>query len=116
VGRQKGVYYGFGYRYVMPQVGAWVNAGADYHGGFHCPASGPSAFSYVSLDRSTVPDRLITGSYCSSGDPGRVAAWPLNGAPGHGELVASGDGRVHATEALRLSTNQIQGAVAINGT
>jgi hypothetical protein len=106
----------FGYRYVMPQVGAWVNAaGPDNHDeGNSCSGTGAPKFSYVSLDRSETPDRLITGEYCnSSRDIGRVARWPLDGASGR--LAADASGRVHASEAYRLSANQIQGAVSSGG-
>jgi hypothetical protein len=116
IGRQNGVYYGFGYRYVMPQVDAWVNAaGPDNDGDFACKASGAPKFSFVSLDRSEVPDRLITGEYCSSKDPGRVARWPLNGATGQ-LLPDPRDGRVHASEAYRLPDHNAQGAVSYGGT
>lgn len=116
------VYRGFGYRYVMPQVGAWVNAAGpdnnDHH--FHCAAKGAPGFSFISLDRSEVPDRLITGQYCNqqprrlgANDVGRVARWPLDGNTGR--LQPSADGMVHATEAYRLATDQIQGAVSFGG-
>jgi hypothetical protein len=106
----------FGYRYVMPQVGAWVNAAGpdDNDPGNTCSGRGAPKFSYVSLDRSETPDRLITGEYCSTGDLGRVARWPLNGATG--ELIPQADGRVLATDAYRSAADQIQGAVSYGGT
>jgi hypothetical protein len=113
-------YRAFGYRYVMPQVGAWVNAaGPDAGGSGHCPGpedeEGAPKFSYVGLDRSEVPDQLITGEYCSSGDNGRVARWPLNGDTG--ELLPDQiDGRVFATDAYRLPARNIQGAVSYDDT
>lgn len=110
------IYRGFGYRYVMPQVDAWVNAAGPDNDDkkFRCKASGAPAFSSIALDRSEVPDRLITSQYCRTGDRGRVARWPLNGDTG--QLQPSGDGRVHATEAYRLAKDQIQGAVSYDGT
>jgi hypothetical protein len=99
----------FGYRYVMPQVGAWVNdAGPDNDDpGSTCSGSGAPKFSYVSLDRSQTPDQLITGEYCATGDTGRVAHWPVPGPA---------DGRVRASAAYRLPRDQIQGAVSYGGT
>jgi hypothetical protein len=107
----------FGYRYVMPQVGAWVNAaGPDNDDpGTTCSGAGAPKFSYVSLDRSATPDQLITGEYCSTGDNGRVARWPLDGVTG--ELLPNPvDGRVRAADAYRLAADQIQGAVSYAGT
>lgn len=116
IGRQDGVYYGFGYRYVMPQVGAWVNAaGPDNDGTFACKGSGAPKFSYVSIDRSAVPDRLVTGEYCSSKDPGRVARWPLDGATGQ-LMPDPRDGHVHATDVYRLPDHNVQGAVSNGAT
>jgi hypothetical protein len=64
IGRQNGVYYGFGYRYVMPQVDAWVNAaGPDNDGKFACKGTGAPKFSYMSIDRSEVPDRYLSRSH-----------------------------------------------------
>lgn len=106
-------YRGFGYRYVMPQVGAWINAAGpdNTDPGTTCSGEGAPKFSYISVDRSEAPDQLITGEYCSSGDEGRVARWPLNGDTG--ELLPDQvDGRVFATDAYRLPRDQIQGAVS----
>lgn len=111
------VYRGYGYRYVMPQVDAWVNdAGPDNSDkGNRCAGTGAPKFSYISLDRSEVPERLITGEYCGKrGDVGRVARWPLDGTSGT-LLADQQDGRVHATDAHRLAANQIQGAVSYGG-
>jgi hypothetical protein len=110
-----GAYRGFGYRYVMPQVDAWVNAaGPDAGPGEHCPGAGAPKFSYMAVDRSEDPDRLITGEFCDdTGDVGRVARWPLDAATGRPAVAA--DGLVHASEAYRLAGNQIQGAVSFGG-
>jgi hypothetical protein len=115
IGWGSGAYRGFGYRYVMPQVDAWVNAaGPDADPGRHCPGVRAPKFSYLAVDRSEEPDRLITGEFCDdTGDVGRVARWPLDAATGR--PVVSADGLVHATEAYRLAANQIQGAVSLGG-
>jgi hypothetical protein len=118
VGRHGDTYYGFGYRYVMPQVDAWVNdAGSDNDGNDICEASGAPKFSYVGLDRSAAPDQLVTGEYCRGGSEdtnGRVATWPLDGATGRPQ--ADADGRWRATSAYRLPRPNIQGAVSHDGT
>lgn len=119
IGRHSGIYYGHGYRYVMPQVGAWTVPGEQT--GSTCEPSGPPRFSFVGLDRSTVPDSLITGEYCNPPNPeddptlyGRMARWPLDASTG--QLKTSSDGRVYASEAYRVPKAHAQGALALNGT
>jgi hypothetical protein len=116
IGWAAGAYRGFGYRYVMPQVDAWVNAaGPDADPAFRCTGTGAPKFSYMAVDRSEEPDRMITGEFCSpDGDVGRVARWPLNAQTG--QPLTAADGLVHATQAYRLAGNQIQGAVSVGGT
>jgi len=118
VGRHDGVYYGYSFRYVMPQVGAWTLPGSTASS---CEPSGPPRFSFVGLDRSTVPDSLITGEYCNPPNPendptlyGRMARWPLDSSTG--QLKTSSDGKVNASEAYRLPNAHAQGALALNGT
>jgi hypothetical protein len=113
IGWASGAYRGFGYRYVMPQVDAWVNAaGPDADPQFRCTGTGAPKFSYMAVDRTAQPHRMITGEFCSpTGDVGRVARWPLNAQTG--QPVVGPDGLVHASEAYRLPGNQIQGAVSV---
>jgi hypothetical protein len=117
IGLHDGTYRGFGYRYVMPQVDAWVNdVGADDDGDNACEAAGAPKFSYVSVDRSTTPDQLVTGEYCRSGSDdtnGRVATWPVADT---GRPLADADGLWRATGAQRLPQPNIQGAVTVDGT
>ncbi len=115
-GWRAGAYRGFGYRYVMPQVDAWVNAaGPDADPRERCTGAGAPKFSYVAVDRGEAPYRLITGEFCNdAGDVGRVTRWPLDAATGR--PAVAGDGLVHATEAYRLARDQIQGAVSVGGT
>ncbi|MEV0086691.1 hypothetical protein [Saccharopolyspora sp. NPDC050642] len=119
VGRQNNVYYGFGYRYVMPQVAGWSNPEGvvDHPADYKCLAGGRQRYSYVSLDRSTNPDTLLTGEYCGDqGDPnlnGRVARWNLDGATGLPS--PDGDGIWRAKSALRLPKPRVQGATATDG-
>ncbi|MGP4020991.1 hypothetical protein [Saccharopolyspora sp. 5N708] len=119
VGRQNNVYYGFGYRYVMPQVAGWSNPEGviDHPGDYQCTAGGRQRYSYVSLDRSTTPDTLLTGEYCADqGDAnlnGRVARWNLDGATGLPSPDA--DGVWRAKSAYRLPKPRVQGATATEG-
>jgi hypothetical protein len=111
VGRHGAKFYGFGYRYVLPQVGAWVNAaGPDNDGDFTCAADGAPKFSSIGLDRSE--SVLVTSEYCDAGAYGRVARWPLGG----GDLQPGADGLVHAADARRLPVHNVQGAVSYGGT
>ncbi|SDS51045.1 hypothetical protein [Microlunatus soli] len=77
LGNDGKTYHGYGYRYVLPQVGRWEN---DAPGsGDKCAGKDkPMLHSWLSLDRASTPDRLIAGEYCvESSGPGRVAAWSL---------------------------------------
>jgi hypothetical protein len=119
VGRHGDKYYGFGYRYVMPQVATWEHPGglAEFPGKYGCNASGEQKFSSLSLDRSANPDRLVSSEYCSrTGDPnrnGRVALWPMNGETGQPQTDAAG--YWSATDAYRLPKPNVQGATATDG-
>lgn len=115
IGRQNGVYYGHGYRFVMPEVAAWTNVNERQT----CTVGGGATFSYVGLDRSG-DDHLTTGEFCSDdvagGDAdkkGRVARWPLDGDTGEPRLS---DGLWKADAAYRLPVSNVQGAVSFNDT
>jgi hypothetical protein len=120
IGLHGGNYHGFGYRYVMPQVDLWVNpAGHNTNVDANCAIDGPPAFSYIGLDRSTTPDRLVTGEYCRNpfdmvDKDGRVATWPLDGETGRPLLGAGGVWQANA--AHRLPVPNVQGAVVHDGT
>ncbi|MFD7065735.1 hypothetical protein ACFV97_00685 [Streptomyces sp. NPDC059913] len=95
IGRQNNVWYGYGYRYVMPQVATLKFSTAKNGGttsGNQCYATGRPKASYISLDR-TGTDHLILGEYCNTNNggtsPGRVGTYPMTaltaaveGAPG----------------------------------
>ncbi|GFM98110.1 hypothetical protein Sfulv_29210 [Streptomyces fulvorobeus] len=83
VGRQSNVWYGYGYRYVMPQVATLKFTAARNTGttsGNQCYATGRPKASYISLDR-TGTDHLILGEYCNTANggtsPGRVGTYPM---------------------------------------
>ncbi|ASW57574.1 hypothetical protein CIK06_10065 [Plantactinospora sp. KBS50] len=109
IGRHDGVFYGHGYRYVMPEVAAWTSAAGEVTDPSVCTGTGSPHFSFVGLDR-TGTDHLTTGEYCNGSTVGRVATWPLNGSNGQPSLAA--DGRWHAASAFRLPVSNIQGAVS----
>ncbi|MPY78041.1 MAG: hypothetical protein GEV04_06010 [Actinophytocola sp.] len=108
IGRHSGVYYGHGYRYVMPQVAAYVNPNTPPG---TCYGGGSPKFSFTGLDRSGT-DHLTSGEY-SRDTYGRVARWPLAGTTGKPKLT---DGLWRATSAYRLPVTSVQGAVSHNGT
>ncbi|GHE32720.1 hypothetical protein GCM10017673_39440 [Streptosporangium violaceochromogenes] len=102
VGEKNGVYSAFGYRYVMPQIGAWTPA-----------AAGSGRFSFAAVDRSTDPHTLISGEYVEApGKVGRVARWPLNP---DGSLPTDADGVASAVDAHHLPEGRIQGALSHKG-
>ena len=101
IGKKGGVHNAFGYRYVMPQTGAWVSTGT-------------ATFSFAAIDRTTEPDSLISGEYVDTpGKFGRVARWPLTSG---GSLRADAGGAASALDAYRLPETKIQGALSYNGT
>lgn len=113
VGRHSNVYYGHGYRYVMPQVASWT--GTAPKDGTRCPADpNRMRFSYVGLDRSGL-DHVVAGEYCKSTDAhdGRVAAWPIAEsitADGEHQITDTGY-RWQADAAHQLPVPHVQGAV-----
>ncbi|MEU8677518.1 hypothetical protein [Streptomyces sp. NPDC048560] len=83
VGRQSNVWYGYGYRYVMPQVASLKFTAAKPSGSTannQCYATGRPKASYISLDR-TGTDHMVLGEYCNTNSggtsPGRVGTYPM---------------------------------------
>ena len=120
VGLHGKTYYGYGYRYVMPQVGSWVNTKTT---GKPCTGTGAPVHSFLSVDRSQVPDMLVSGEYCgrddapNQGRDGRLALWPLQtSGPAKGDLLSDGAGKVQPRYVNRLPDSNIQGAAGQNGT
>lgn len=96
----------YGYQFVLPQVGSYV-----FPTGLS--SSCRPSFSFVSLDRSTAPDSLISGEY--DNDPtfgiySRVLRWPL--AAGSSRLATGPGGIVTATGAWYAGNRNVQGAIA----
>jgi hypothetical protein len=94
-----------GYKYVLPQVGKYEVTSA-------CKP----LFSFVSLDRKSMPPALVSGEYCSTtacAGPlaGRVYRWPLDPATG---LLRSKT--TFPTEVNLTSHKQVQGGATVDGT
>ncbi|MFE5853471.1 hypothetical protein ACFQ61_09685 [Streptomyces sp. NPDC056500] len=67
VGRHDHVWYSFGYRYIMPQVASWkftAEQNNPRNPSYACVSTGAPKASYIALDRSTEPDRILLGEYC----------------------------------------------------
>ncbi|MFB6633765.1 hypothetical protein ACFCWY_28115 [Streptomyces sp. NPDC056362] len=118
VGRHDNVWYSFGYRYVMPQVAAWKFKAKQGNpaGSYACVDTGAPKASYISLDRSTTPDRLLMGEYCRpQGDlksTGRIASYPVADLEGRSaDVTAQGWANY-----LPLPGGGAQGAAAQDGT
>ncbi len=96
-------YHGYGYTYVLPQVGAYY-------------LSDPSCwhrFSSVSFDRTSNPPSLITGEYYAEHIAAKVIRWPLDGEA----MLGSADAptSVHPMEVFFHQEKIIQGAASSNG-
>ncbi|MET9436472.1 hypothetical protein [Streptomyces sp. NPDC006551] len=101
IGRQNNVWYGYGYRYVMPQVATLRFTAPKPTGDtseHQCHATARPKASYISLDR-TGTDHLILGEYCNTNkggtSPGRVGTYPMTAltaaVEGAAGTVASAD-------------------------
>jgi hypothetical protein len=116
VGLHGKTYYGYGHRYVMPQVNAYVPARSA---GASCTGDGTPSHSWLSINRAG-EDKLVTGEWCPN-DNGRVAQFPLGSrSKGSGsvtgDLVSDGNGEVVPSSVARLPTSYIQGGTTSNGT
>ncbi|UJR34323.1 hypothetical protein I4U23_021726 [Adineta vaga] len=115
IGFQNGKYFGHGYRYIMPQIGAWSSIIPRDSNKTCTINAGSATFSFVALDR-TGSDHLISGEFCGDkiaggniDKSGRVARWPLDQTTGQPKLI---DGIWKANAAYRLPISNIQGAVS----
>ena len=67
-------YYAYGYRYVLPQVGRYVQV-AD-------GAGKPLRWSFIGLDRTGSTRSLMMGEYATSDQaPGRLTWWSSMSTP-----------------------------------
>jgi hypothetical protein len=100
VGSSGGKYAAAGYKYVLPQVSAYQQPdGADL------------VFSFVSVDRASSPQSLLTGEYRKGKAGGRLVRWPLD-APSD-RLAGGAD--VHANGAYVMPQTNVQGALSAAG-
>jgi hypothetical protein len=95
-------YYGFGYRYVIPQVGRYTL----------CESSCCARFSYISLDRSVSPPRLVAGEYVSNDVGARIHTWQLDEETGR---LWTEEGGAQSTAAYFAGAVKVQGAAIDNG-
>ncbi|KAB2341274.1 hypothetical protein [Actinomadura rudentiformis] len=109
IGLHGKTYYGYGYRYVMPQVASYV---PNTRSGKACTATGTPNHSWLSIDRAG-KDKLITGEFCMGG-AGRVAAFPI-GSKGGSDLVMDKNGRANPSYVVNLPVTNIQGGVGTRG-
>jgi hypothetical protein len=96
------------YAYAIPQVGAY-----DYVS----PCTPAPRFSFVALDRSVDPPRLVTGEYCSDTScddalGGRLLRFPVDPVTG---LLAS-ETRTWSGDAFYAGEKQLQGGVSVDDT
>ena len=94
-----GSYDAHAYRYVLPQTGRITDVG-----------SSQLTWSTVGLDRVT--PSLVMGEFHETGTS-RAVRFPLDA--GTHQLVAGADGLVHATQALSVPYEHVQGVVSHNG-
>ncbi|MGN6106096.1 MAG: hypothetical protein ACTHU0_13395 [Kofleriaceae bacterium] len=94
-----GGYDAHGYRYVIPQLGEYVETGA-------CDAR----FSFVALDRSSSPPSLVSGEYDAASVTGRLFRWPLD--PSTGRLQLTDAGRAIADGAWFAGESHVQGGLS----
>jgi hypothetical protein len=85
-----------GYKYLLPQVGAYKSTGRKLR------------WSFISIDRSRSPASLLAGEYVDGKAGGRVVRWPLRSASG---LIA----RRKASAAYVSPERNMQGALSLGG-
>jgi hypothetical protein len=120
IGRQKNVWYSFGYRYVMPQVASFKFTATQYNNDSKnkrvrqaCADHGAPKASYLSLDRSGT-DRMILGEYCLSYPQGDLPSTGRVGAFRAADLEKL-TGTATAGATFFLPQEKIQGAARYGG-
>lgn len=95
-----GKYAAASYKYVLPQVSAYQQ-----------PGGSDLVFSFVSVDRASSPQSLVTGEYRQGKPGGRLVRWPLD-APSD-RLAGGAD--VRASGAYVMPQTNVQGALSAAG-
>ncbi|HEX6345158.1 hypothetical protein [Umezawaea sp.] len=114
IGRSGSAYYAHGYKYVLPQVGAYKQAVQT-----PCtPSATQLCFSSLSLDRSTTPDTLVVGEYRdqrstdAAVDGGRVVRYRVDATT---RLPVLTNGKAVAQDAVTSPRSNVQGVQTWNG-
>lgn len=111
IGYYSGQYVAFNYRYVMPQVGEYIQVSTG-----SCPpgsADEPLCFSFSGLDRSTDPPSILVGEYYNKQTGARLVRYPLD--PVTSLLATDASGTVAAVQAYSSPNHNLQGAVSYDG-
>ncbi|KAK5998038.1 hypothetical protein PT974_00408 [Cladobotryum mycophilum] len=102
VGKKTGGYSAAGYKYVIPQI-RWYKWTPSFN----------FQFSYIALDRTASPDRLLIGEYqADSSKPIRMVQWELDYKTR--KLQADGN-TAKGVWAYCVDIERIQGAVQVDG-
>lgn len=94
-------YYAYNYRYVIPQVARMRL----------CEGGCCARFSWLSLDRTSDPIRLVAGEYVSDADTGRFHTWPVR----EDGALWTVEGAVESTETYFAGVRKMQGGAILNG-
>lgn len=110
VGLHGSVYKGYGYSYVLPQIGVYRQGTVQSP---CAPATSSLCFGSLTLDRSTTPDTLVVGEYRSSVDTenlnvagGRVVRYPVDASTR--QLVLT-SGKAVPADAVTIPKSNVQG-------
>lgn len=112
-GKQGASYCGYGYAYVLPQIGA-------YYFPSGLSSSCKPKFSFISVDNGSGTQCILSGEYDNDptwGPYSRLLRWPL--ATSGGKLKTTSNGFVTAVAAWYAGSRNLQGASsyrATNGT
>ena len=100
---QTGDYHAYGYKYVLPQVGAY----------FWSDQSCWARTSFVGLDATSEPPSLVTGEFHDLDYAGKLVRWPLAGQT----LLATDPERgvTASSEVVFAQESDMQGAVSVGG-
>ena len=96
----------FGYRYVLP-VRFTYEAGVT-------DGEEPLRYSFVSIDRTAMPHRLVAGEYGDRSMTTRVFSYEVD--PSSALLVRSDDGRAWPVTMHEAALRSMQGATVVDGT
>lgn len=96
----------FGYRYLLPLSSTYESRAAD--------GVEPMRYSFLSLDRSAQPHRLVAGEYGARGMTTRLIGFELD--PSTSLLATGSDGRAVPLAFPDTGLRSMQGAAVVDGT